>query len=118
MSSEENYFIFPEKAYKYTDDFICEEFICLTGLYFWTEGCAYCDETPENKDCGCCGPRGRDCITCYMCFSPLGIAFDMATLPFRFLYCIGDGSVQTCKKVKNCCCKVVDKQPTAEQNNN
>ena len=43
MSSEENYFIFPEKAYKYTDDFICEEFICPTGLYFWTEGCAYCD---------------------------------------------------------------------------
>ena len=77
----------------------------------------YCDEAPENKDCGCFGHRRRNCVACYICFSPVGIVFDMATLLFRFLYCIGDSSVQTCKKVKNCC-KVVDKQSTAEQNNN
>ena len=113
MSTTESYWIYPKRAYKCTNDFNCDDFLCHAALFFWVEGCAYWDEDNKNMSCGCCGPEDRICIDCYICLTPFGFAFDMVTLPFRILYCIGDGSVQTCIKVKNCCCKVVDKQPTA-----
>ena len=90
-------FCLPESSYKPEEyDF----FGCLfpTACNFWIQGMDFCDEAPQNADCGCCGPRGRDCIVCYTCFTPIGLIIDMITLPFRGSYCI-------CYKSKKICCK-------------
>lgn len=58
------------------------------GTRFCDDGFEYCNEQPSNGDCECCGPRDRPCITCYICLSPIGLAIDIITIPFRTTYCI------------------------------
>lgn len=95
----------PEHSYKCTElpPMVAGE-LCPKLMYvfpaacrYLVDGMEYCDEPPINEDCGCFGPRDQCCIICYPCLSPLGLAVDLITLPFRTIYCVG-------YKTKKCCC--------------
>lgn len=97
----------PEYSYKCTElssmgvaGQLCPKsmYIFPAACRFLIDGMEFCDEPPlRGEDCDCFGPRGRCCIMCYPCLSPLGLAVDLITLPFRSIYCVG-------YKTRKCCC--------------
>jgi hypothetical protein len=78
-------FCLPEYSYIYDKEYSVYQSCFPTGCRFCDDGFDYCDEPPGNSDC--CGSR-RPCISCYTCLSPIGLAIDFITLPFRSLCCI------------------------------
>lgn len=80
----------------YFDRLICG--LCFPVMCnFCTEGFGYCDEKPQSIICHCCGPKGRPCIECYVCLSPIGLLVDLITIPIRLPYCV---YYNTCKSKK------------------
>tara|TARA_Y200000002_G_scaffold367996_1_gene360592 strand:+ start:236 stop:574 length:339 start_codon:yes stop_codon:yes gene_type:complete len=94
------HFCLPETSYK-PGEIDYNTFLCPTACNFWVDGLNYCDEAPQNADCNCCGPPGRDCIVCYTCCAPIGLVIDTITLPFRMIYFMTGKTYNNCKK----CCK-------------
>jgi|TARA_B110000261_G_scaffold162012_1_gene204714 hypothetical protein len=90
-------FCLPESSYK-PEKIDLESFALPATCKFFIEGLDYCDEEPSNTDCNCFGPRGRDCIVCYTCFTPIGFVIDSITIPFRVTYCSIWCCVKKCKK--------------------
>jgi len=90
MSNQEPCYEFclPEYSYTYNKEYSVYQSFFPTGCRFCDDGFDYCNEPPRNSDCGCCGTRNRPCIDCYTCLSPIGLAIDLITLPFRSLCCI------------------------------
>ena len=71
-------------------------FGCFPATEFlFSEYCIFCDSTPQNADCGNCGPRGQDCLYCYPCATPFSIVYDLISCPFRLSHhlCCSKSSV-------------------------
>ena len=79
-------FCLPEYSYIYDKEYSVYQSCFPTGTRFCNDGFDYCNETPNNGDCDCCGPRGRCCIDCYICLSHIGLTIDIITIPFRMTY--------------------------------
>ena len=90
MSNQEpcHKFCLPEYSFTYDKEYSFTQSCFPTGTRFCDEGFDYCDQPHRNTECECCGPRGRCCISCYICISPIGCAIDIITIPFRTAYCI------------------------------
>jgi len=110
----------PEYSYKCTDlppsDLggpFCPKLMYLfpAACRFCEDGMEFCDESPSHHQCDCCGPPDRCCILCYPCLSPLGLAVDLITLPFRYIYCIG-------YKMRKCCSRCSSAKNTSSDENN
>ena len=87
MSNQKPFYEFclPDYSYSYNKEYSVYHSCFPTGCRFCDDGFDYCDETPTNR--GCNG-SSRPCIYCYTCLSPIGLAIDLITLPFRSLCCI------------------------------
>lgn len=102
--TEENFCV-PKSSYNPDEIDSYLGFCFPTAAKCWIDGLDYCDEEPTNQDCGCFGPRGRDCIVCYTCLSPIGLVIDSITLIFRLGYCSYLTTKKCCQK---CCQKPVE----------
>ena len=79
----------PEPSYtcptKKTTYHLC--YFCLPVFTnFIVDACQFCNEPPG-------GSVGFDCRACYFCLSPIGLAIDIITVPFRSIFA-----------TKRCCC--------------
>ena len=106
MTEEKCYkFCIPDNSFNPDEIDGCYNFCFPTAIRLVDDGFNYCNEPPTNQDCGCFGPRGRDCIMCYTCLSPVGMLIDIITIPFRFSYCSYLSTKKCCKK----CCQKCNK---------
>jgi hypothetical protein len=109
----------PEYSYKCIDlsPSDRDDLLCPNSMYLFPAACRYlidgmefCDEPPSpHPQCECFGPRDRCCIYCYPCLSPIGLAVDLITLPFRSIYCVG-------YKTHKCCSRSSAKNTSSDEN--
>lgn len=92
MSNENEHccqFCFPEHSYTCSSDISVCYFCFPTFNNFIDEGCEWCNQSPLAATHPCCGPAGGpQCISCYLCFSPIGGIIDIITFPFRSLVAV------------------------------